>query len=74
MLYITCGQIKRLSLSLSFNAVINYLLNFNSKWCANTYLMYNELDNSIMMTFVAHLQLFWLIFFLLFFKINFRCI
>lgn len=71
MLYISCGQIKRLSLSLSpsvslslsLYAVIHYLLNFNSKWCANTYLMYNELDNSITMTFVTHLQYFRLIFF-----------
>lgn len=61
-----------LSLFLSFNAVINYLLNFNSKWCANTYLMYNELDNSITMTFVAHLQYFRLDFFFpFFFKIIF---
>lgn len=57
-----------LSLFLSFNAVINYLLNFNSKWCANTYLMYNELDNSITMTFVAHLQYFRLDFFFFFFS------
>lgn len=35
---------------------INYLLYYDCEWCVNTYLIHNELDNSITMTFVAYLQ------------------
>lgn len=46
---VACGQINAHCGDELFS-----LLQF-LEWCANIYLMYNELDNSVTMTFVAHL-------------------